>query len=39
MGKMFAVIVRNPSGDTVKELVKFLDFNDRAESKDILQQL
>jgi len=36
---MFAVIVRNTSGDTMKELVTFLDLDNTAESKDILKQL
>jgi hypothetical protein len=39
MRKMFAVMVINPSGDTMKELVTFLDLNDTTESKDILKQL
>jgi len=39
MRKMFVVIVRNPSGGTMKELVTFFDLDDTAESKDILKQL
>jgi hypothetical protein len=39
MRKMFALIVRNPSGDTMKELVTYFDLDGIAESKDILKQL
>jgi hypothetical protein len=38
MRKMFAVIVRNPSDETMKELVTFLDLDDTTE-RDILKQL
>jgi hypothetical protein len=39
MRKMFALIVTNLSGYTMKELVTYLDLDDTAESKDILKQL
>jgi len=39
MRKLFALIVRNTSGDTMKELVTYLDLDDTADSKDILKQL